>query len=82
MVIDFNHIWRELGNRYRQLRVKGGLTQEDMAQFGFSIRHYQQLEAGRPHTMQTMLKIAFIFKVEPSQLVSHLIEIKEDKLAS
>jgi len=35
-----------LGSRVRQLRKKHGYSQEDMISFGFSARHWQQVEAG------------------------------------
>lgn len=82
IIIDFNPIWSELGNRYRRLRHLHKWTQEDMADFGFSVRHYQQLENGRPHTVQTMLRLTVIFGVTPSQLCDGLVDAYLEKIAS
>lgn len=41
----------------RELRKERGLSQEDMVLFGFSGKHWQQLEAGRPITVTTLLRI-------------------------
>src|SRR6267143_1308731 len=40
-----------------------GYSQEDMIAFGLSARHWQQIEAGRPITMTTLLRICDAFKV-------------------
>jgi predicted nucleic acid-binding Zn ribbon protein len=49
--------FRALGQRIRELQVKSGYSQEDMIGFGFSARHWQQVEAGRPITVTTLLRI-------------------------
>jgi transcriptional regulator with XRE-family HTH domain len=47
-VIDERQFFRSLGTRIKQLRRNHGYTQEDMIGYGFSARHWQQIEAGRP----------------------------------
>ena len=69
---EHSRAFKELGTRYRQLRYKKGMVQEDVAEYGFSVRHYQQLEAGRPHTIETLLKIAKMYGVEPDSLLRNL----------
>ena len=61
-----------LGARIRSLRKKAGLSQEDMISFGFSARHWQQIEAGRPITLRTLLRICAIFKHPMSRIVRGL----------
>ena len=61
--------YKKLGRRYRRLRLKKGMTQEDVMDYGFSVRHYQQLEAGRPHTLTTLYKLAAMFDTTASELV-------------
>jgi transcriptional regulator with XRE-family HTH domain len=61
-----------LGQRIRRLRKKHGYSQEDMISFGFSARHWQQIEAGRPITLRTLLRIADIFKISASRLLRGL----------
>ena len=56
-MIDHAQFFRRLGKRVRELRRKRGHSQEDMISFGFSARHWQQIEAGRPITLTTLLRI-------------------------
>ena len=56
----------------RELRKKRGYSQEDMLSFGFSTRHWQQVEAGRPITVTTLLRICEVFEVPMSKLVRGL----------
>jgi len=62
----------QLGERVRSLRNKCGYSQEDMIAFGFSPRHWQQIESGRPITVSTLLRICGLFKVSAERLVSGL----------
>ena len=52
--------------------MKKGYSQEDMIGFGFSARHWQQIEAGRPITLSTLLRICETFHVVPEQIVRGL----------
>jgi transcriptional regulator with XRE-family HTH domain len=61
-----------LGKRVRGLRTKHGYSQEDMISFGFSARHWQQIEAGRPITVTTLLRICEVFELTMSHLVRGL----------
>ena len=64
--------FRALGTRVRELRKKRGYSQEDMLTFGFSTRHWQQVEAGRPITVTTLLRICEVFELPMSKLVRGL----------
>jgi transcriptional regulator with XRE-family HTH domain len=61
-----------LGQKVRQLRKKRGYSQEDMILFGFSARHWQQIEAGRAITVTTLLRICEVFEVPMARLVRGL----------
>ena len=61
-----------LGSRIRTLRKRAGFTQEDMIGFGFSARHWQQIEAGMPITVTTLLRICEVFATPMSKLVQGL----------
>ena len=61
--------FRALGRRIRDLRRKHGYSQEDMISFGFSARHWQQIEAGRPITVTTLLRVCTVFKTPMSRIV-------------
>lgn len=60
------------GNRVRELRRKRRHSQEDMISYGFSARHWQQIEAGRPITVSTLLRICAIFETSAERLVRGL----------
>lgn len=71
---DHAKFFRELGRRVRELREKAGYTQARMESFGFSTRHWQQIEAGRPTTMTTLLRICEVFKMKVEDLLRGLDE--------
>jgi transcriptional regulator with XRE-family HTH domain len=71
-VTDQIAFFRGLGQRVRDLRKKNGFTQEDMISFGFSARHWQQIEAGRPITLRTLLRIGEVFNISLANLVIDL----------
>jgi DNA-binding Xre family transcriptional regulator len=43
-----------------------------MLSFGFSTRHWQQIEAGRPITVTTLLRICEVFELSVEKLVRGL----------
>jgi transcriptional regulator with XRE-family HTH domain len=71
-VIDEVRFFRALGERVRDLRKARKYTQEDMIGFGFSARHWQQIEAGRPITVTTLLRICDTFRIRVDTLVEGL----------
>jgi transcriptional regulator with XRE-family HTH domain len=71
-VVDEKQFFRSLGQRVRKLRKSRGYTQEDMIGFGFSARHWQQIEAGRAITIKTLLRICDTFNVRTTQLLDGL----------
>jgi transcriptional regulator with XRE-family HTH domain len=71
-VLNQEKFFRGLGRRVRQLRKSHDYSQEDMISFGFSARHWQQIEAGRPITVSTLLRICDVFRVRVESLVGGL----------
>jgi transcriptional regulator with XRE-family HTH domain len=71
-VVDHAKFFRALGQRIRDLRQKNGYSQEDMISFGFSARHWQQIEAGRPITVTTLLRVCDVLKVRIDRVVRGL----------
>jgi DNA-binding Xre family transcriptional regulator len=43
-----------------------------MISYGFSVRHWQMIEAARPTTVFTLLRICDAFDTQPEQLVEGL----------
>jgi len=68
-VVDNAKFFKALGQRVKDLRKGRCYSQEDMIAFGFSARHWQQIEAGRPITMTTLLRICDAFKVRIAVVV-------------
>jgi transcriptional regulator with XRE-family HTH domain len=71
-VVDERKFFRALGARIKGLRKGKDYTQEDMISLGFSARHWQQIEAGRPITLRTFLKICDTFGIQAARLVDGL----------
>jgi len=64
--------FRAFGSLVRSYRVARDLTQEDMISLGFSVRHWQMIEAGRPSTLVTLLRISEAFDIPPEKLLAGL----------
>jgi transcriptional regulator with XRE-family HTH domain len=71
-VPDQAKFFEALGQRIKELRRKRGHSQEDMISFGFSARHWQQIEAGRPITVTTLLRICEALDVNLTRLLRGL----------
>jgi transcriptional regulator with XRE-family HTH domain len=71
-VADQAKFFSRLGSRVREIRKARRLSQEDMISFGFSARHWQQIEAGRPITVTTLIRIFEVFHLPASRLVHGL----------
>jgi transcriptional regulator with XRE-family HTH domain len=71
-VVDHAKFFKALGQRVKELRSRRGHSQEDMISFGFSARHWQQIEAGRPITLTTLLRICDVFRVRVAEVVRGL----------
>jgi transcriptional regulator with XRE-family HTH domain len=65
----FANFCAEMGKRVRQLRLRRGMTQEDMTEHGFTIRHYQRIEVGRSITVVTIWKLAQALGVPPRSIL-------------
>lgn len=63
--MEYDKVFLKLGERYRQLRLERGMIQEDVLEHNFSVRHYQQLEAGRPHSLHTFFRLCGCSKSTP-----------------
>jgi transcriptional regulator with XRE-family HTH domain len=69
---QYEHFFKQLGARLKAMRRKLGYSQEDMLSFGFSTRHWQQIEAGRPITMTTLIRVCDVFEATPEGLLKGL----------
>ena len=61
---NYDDFLKKLAKRIKELRVERGYTQEDMTQFGFNYRHYQELESGtHSPSLSTLFRLAKTFKL-------------------
>jgi transcriptional regulator with XRE-family HTH domain len=68
----YARFFRALGYRIRSYRTERQLSQEDMISYGFSVRHWQMIESGRPITVFTLLRVCESFDLTLEQLVAGL----------
>lgn len=62
---------KNLGLRIRQIRERRGWTLEYCEERGWpNWTHLQRIEAGKPITIQTLVRIANLFGVHPSEILS------------
>lgn len=72
IVVNQERFFLRLGERIRELRKNHSRSQEDMISYGFSARHWQQIEAGRPVTVSTLLRVCAAFGTSIDRLVQGL----------
>jgi transcriptional regulator with XRE-family HTH domain len=64
---------RRIGARIRAIRRQKGWTLEETEEHGWkSWRHLQKIEAGKNITVATLLAVAKLYKVHPSELFKDL----------
>jgi len=71
-VQDETRFFKDLGARIKVLRQKAGYSQEDMISHGFSVRYWQKVEAGKPITLRTLLRICRLFSAPMHKVVRGL----------
>ena len=74
--VEYKIAFVKLGVRYRKLRLERKMVQEDVLAHGFSVRHYQQLESGRPHSVKTFLRVSKMFKINPEVLIKGIFNVR------
>lgn len=61
-----------LGPRIQAARKRAGYSQEDMISFGYGVRYWQRIEAGKPITLRTLLRICRILGTTMEAMVRGL----------
>jgi transcriptional regulator with XRE-family HTH domain len=69
---DESQFFKRLGARIKRLREQAGESQEDMLSHGYSVRYWQKVEAGKPITLRTLLRICRIFSTPMCDVVRGL----------
>jgi transcriptional regulator with XRE-family HTH domain len=72
---DEANFFKGLGARIRKLREGAGYSQEDMLSHGYSVRYWQKVEAGKPITLRTLLRICRLFSTPMCDVLRGLDEI-------
>jgi len=67
-----NKFFSALGPRIQRLRIRAGYSQEDMISFGYGVRYWQRIEAGKPITLRTLLRICHILNTSMEAVVRGL----------
>jgi len=76
VMVEYKIEFGKLGVRYRKLRLERKMVQEDVLAHGFSVRHYQQLESGRPHSLKTFFRVSKMFKINPEVLIKGVFNVR------
>ena len=64
---------KAFGERVRALRQKRGWTLEETEEHGWSSwRHLQKIEGGKNITLHTLIKVANLYGLHPSELTKDL----------
>jgi transcriptional regulator with XRE-family HTH domain len=74
-VQDETRFFKGLGARIKELRARAGHSQEDMISHGYSVRYWQKVEAGKPITLRTLLRICHLFSTPMCDVVRGLDDI-------
>ena len=83
--MDTDRLKKQLGIRFKELRLSKGMKQEDLEGFGFSYRYYGKIERGLVNlTLETLIRLCEIFEVSLADLFSFMEadnKISEDREA-
>ncbi len=61
---------QQIGQRIKEMRLRRGLRQKDMADLGYGTRHYQKIEKGELNlTLKTLMKLATALDSEVLELL-------------
>ena len=77
--MEYKTEFGKLGARYRKVRLQRKMVQEDVLAHGFSVRHYQQLEAGRPHSLKTFFRVSKMFDMNPEILIKGIFNARRPR---
>jgi len=77
---DEAKFFKSLGARIRELRQGAGYSQEDMISHGYSVRYWQKVEAGKPITLRTLLRICLLFAAPMSEVVRDIDDIPKKSI--
>jgi transcriptional regulator with XRE-family HTH domain len=80
VVQDETGFFKGLGARIKALRERAGFSQEDMITHGYSVRYWQKVEAGKPITLRTLLRICRLFSTPMCDVVRGLDDIPKKNL--
>jgi hypothetical protein len=67
---NYRLFFRDLGKEIKAIRTAREMSQEDMIYHGFTVRHWQRMEAGEPFTVISLLRICEAFQIPIENLVA------------
>lgn len=72
--MEYEKEFKKLGKRYKDLRLRQEMVQEDVQEYDLSVRYYQQLETGRPHSLRIFFQLAMMFGMRPEELIKGIFD--------
>lgn len=73
MHYEHDEFVRDLAKRIKALRIERGWTQMQMMRdFGYYLSHWQNIEAGRKMSLETMLRVANTFDLSLEELLKDI----------
>ena len=67
---SYDELLMRIAGNIKKHRKKNNLTQEDMAHYGFSYKHYQRIESGQySMNFYTIYRLAKAFNVSVKNLI-------------
>lgn len=77
---DYDNLIKKIASNIRTQRKRCGLTQADMAEFGFDVKNYQKIEYGNHHfSLHTVFRLARAFGCSVESLVNESKAHKHSK---
>ena len=68
--MKYDKLLKRIAVNIKAFRKARGLSQRNMEAFGFDLRNYQRLEAGKHSpSLYTLHKLALAFRVDVSELI-------------
>lgn len=68
--MKYDRLLKKIAINIKAMRKERGLSQRNMEAFGFDLRNYQRLEAGKHSpSLYTLHKIAIAFRIDISELI-------------
>ncbi|MBL6992092.1 MAG: helix-turn-helix transcriptional regulator [Bacteriovoracaceae bacterium] len=70
--MEFEEYLKEVGKNIKSIRQRLNLRQKEISKWGYSLRHYQDIESGSSNlTLKTLWNLALAFEVEVQEITEY-----------